>query len=129
MTSGGQLKLTNLVPFNATWNWLQTPYLAPELKANIYRLKHSSFTPKSDIWAVGALFYDLCRLINRENNSFHINHMKSGTLPRIPQKYSDKFSNIITKMLSYRPHDRPDASHLQAQICDITSRIMLNPGT
>ena len=55
--------------------------------------------------------------------------MKSGTLPRIPQKYSDKFSNIINKMLSYRPHDRPEASSLEAEIVDITSRIMLSPGT
>jgi serine/threonine protein kinase len=40
----------------------EVPYLAPEHSSERNYLAGAVFTKKSDIWAFGALLYDLCTL-------------------------------------------------------------------
>jgi hypothetical protein len=57
----GNLKLTGFAQFNSSWSTEHIPYLSPELAAlNTQTIQQASFTTKTDIWAVGAMLYDLC---------------------------------------------------------------------
>ncbi|KAK9976742.1 hypothetical protein ABG768_021945, partial [Culter alburnus] len=86
-------------------------YTSPE----IYQNRHNS---KSDIWSLGWLIHDLCRLDVWSNlierRCVHANSLR-GTKPEISNTYSDDLQKLIKEMLSCDPRDRPSVEEILAK--------------
>ena len=130
LSEKGELKLTNFADFNSACPAEQVVYLAPELAATGEEvISEDLFTSKTDIWSLGALMYDLCCLKNREITNFH----SKGTLPVIPDDYSDSLFDLISIMLSHDPTHRPEAQDLLQSVSQSPltqeKQLMLPPST
>ena len=82
-----------------------TPYyMSPEL------FKNRPYSYKSDIWALGCVLYELCNLRHAfDAQSINGLAMKilRGSYPAINNIYSKNLRDLITKMLSIKPSQRP----------------------
>ena len=97
--------------------------MAPELAANIandrYNAGDSSneknpYTPKSDMWALGVILYEMCSLrkpfiaSNEEELYRKVRETKPSTIPQI----SRQLMQIIFALLSKEPARRPTVRDL-----------------
>ncbi|TRY82353.1 hypothetical protein DNTS_006251 [Danionella cerebrum] len=84
-------------------------YLSPELCQDV------PYSTKSDIWAVGCLLYELCALrppFEAKNllNLFY--KIIKGEFIKVPVKFSKEIHELIEKMLSSSPENRPSAASI-----------------
>lgn len=94
-----------------------TPYyIAPEILND-----RPSYTNKADIWSLGILLFELCKLdvpikaaglpdLYRKIKSFR-------TVPALPRQYSKDMADLIKSMLVTRPDKRPSVVDLLAHPC------------
>ncbi|KAL7409088.1 kinase-like domain-containing protein [Mrakia frigida] len=91
--------------------YVGTPYyMSPEL------FNESAYDAKSDIWALGCVIYEMVAL----HPPFHLakthndlaNQLRSRRIPPLPRNVSPHLSQIIMKMLSFDPAQRPSAKEL-----------------
>jgi len=82
-----------------------TPYyMSPEL------FKYKPYSYKSDVWALGCVMYEICNLRHAfDAQSFQGLAVKiiKGSYPPITPTYSKQLRDLIGKMLSLNPKDRP----------------------
>ncbi|KAH0613984.1 uncharacterized protein H6S33_005870 [Morchella sextelata] len=90
--------------------YVGTPYyMSPEL------ISEDTYTHKSDIWALGCIVYELCKLSPPFNaQSLHGlgTKIKEGRFSPIPNQYSPDLRRVIDMCLQRDPSKRPDTSHL-----------------
>lgn len=82
-----------------------TPYyMSPEL------FKYKPYSYKSDIWAFGCCVYEMCNLRHafdaQSLNGLAVKIMK-GSFPPITTTYSKSLRDLIGKMISINPKNRP----------------------
>ena len=82
-----------------------TPYyMSPEL------FKNRPYSYKSDVWALGCVVYEMCNLRHafdaQSLNGLAMKILK-GSYPPPNQSYSKVLRDLVTKMLSVNPKDRP----------------------
>ena len=82
-----------------------TPYyMSPEL------FKYKPYSYKSDIWALGCILYEMCNLRHafdaQSLNGLAVKILK-GSYPALTTTYSKQLRDLITKMLSINPKQRP----------------------
>ncbi|CAI2363600.1 unnamed protein product [Moneuplotes crassus] len=99
-----------------------TPYyIAPEILND-----RPSYTNKADIWSLGILLFELCKLdvpikaaglpdLYRKIKNFR-------TVPSLPRQYSKDMSDLIKSMLITTPSKRPSVVDLLAHPC-LSSRV------
>jgi Protein kinase domain len=107
-----------------------TPYyMSPEI------FKNKPYNHKSDIWALGCVLYEMTTL-NHAFDATSLNGLASkivkGRYPPVNAKYSTPLKDLIGKMLSIAPADRPDLEkiltlsfikkHIQNFLGDIMTR-------
>lgn len=90
--------------------YVGTPYyMSPEL------ISEDTYTHKSDIWALGCIVYELCKLappFNAQNLHSLGNKIKEGRYTPIPNQYSPELGRMIDMCLQRDPAKRPDTAHL-----------------
>lgn len=90
--------------------YVGTPYyMSPEL------ISEDTYTHKSDIWALGCIVYELCKLappFNAQNLHSLGNRIKEGRYTPIPNQYSPELGRMIDMCLQRDPARRPDTAHL-----------------
>lgn len=90
--------------------YVGTPYyMSPEL------ISEDTYTHKSDIWALGCIVYELCKLSPPFNaQSLHSlgTKIKEGRYTPIPNQYSPELRRVIDMCLQRDPAKRPDTAHL-----------------
>lgn len=82
-----------------------TPYyMSPEL------FKNKPYSYKSDVWALGCVIYEMCNLRHafdaQSLNGLAMKILK-GSYPPISPNYSKALRDLIAKMLSINPSQRP----------------------
>ncbi|KAG8193755.1 hypothetical protein JTE90_005052 [Oedothorax gibbosus] len=85
-----------------------TPYyLSPEICEN------KPYNNKSDVWSLGCVLYELTTL----KHAFEAKNIKSlvykilrGSLPQIPDIYSQDLKQLMTQIFVRNPHDRPSVN-------------------
>jgi serine/threonine protein kinase len=82
-----------------------TPYyMSPEL------FKNAKYSYKSDVWALGCVLYEMCNLRHafdaQSINGLAVKILK-GNYPPINSMYSKGLRDLISKMLSVKPQERP----------------------
>eukprot|EP00741_Cyanophora_paradoxa_P019411 tig00021127_g18738.t1 len=82
-----------------------TPYyLSPEVCQN------KPYSYKSDVWALGCILQELCALRHPfdATNMFAILYkIMQGTMPPLPDEYSEELKEVACKMLQRDPEERP----------------------
>eukprot|EP00656_Telonema_subtile_P054284 TRINITY_DN8078_c0_g1_i3.p2 TRINITY_DN8078_c0_g1~~TRINITY_DN8078_c0_g1_i3.p2 ORF type:complete len:204 (-),score=32.29 TRINITY_DN8078_c0_g1_i3:31-642(-) len=82
-----------------------TPYyMSPELCEN------QPYGKASDVWSLGCILYELCVLkhaFDATNICGLIFKILNGSYPPIPDRYSPELRNLVARMLSRKPDDRP----------------------
>lgn len=90
--------------------YVGTPYyMSPEL------ISEDTYTHKSDIWALGCIVYELCKLappFNAQNLHSLGNKIKEGRYTPIPNQYSPDLGRMIDMCLQRDPAKRPDTAVL-----------------
>lgn len=90
--------------------YVGTPYyMSPEL------ISEDNYTHKSDIWALGCIVYELCKLappFNAQNLHSLGNKIKEGRYTPIPSQYSTELQRMIDMCLQRDPAKRPDTAQL-----------------
>ena len=91
-----------------------TPYyMAPEI------IMGKPYSNKSDIWALGVVIYELCKL----ERLFHADNLpalimrianESIPIPRISSTYSEELSEFVSQLLTRDPAARPSVSQCLA---------------
>ncbi|CAL9705055.1 unnamed protein product [Knipowitschia caucasica] len=83
-----------------------TPYyMSPELLCN------RPYNHKSDVWALGCCVYEMCTLkhaFNAKDINSLVYRIVEGKLPQMPSQYDAQLGDLIRRMLSKRPEERPD---------------------
>lgn len=78
--------------------------MSPEL------FKNKPYSYKSDIWALGCIMYEMCNLRTafdaQSLNGLAMKILK-GSYPPISNKYSRMLRDMVSKMLSTNPSQRP----------------------
>ena len=109
-------------------------YYADEDETFTYRwaapevLKHSKFSTKSDVWAIGVLFWEIATggqmpyshlKTNAEVAATVIRGKVSLPMPESSKEYKPIVKEIIGPCWNYKPEDRPSAPRLfsQSQHC------------
>jgi len=82
-----------------------TPYyMSPEL------FKNKPYSYKSDVWAFGCVLYEMCNLRHafdaQSINGLAVKILR-GSFPPLNQMYSKHLRDLIGKMLSIKPSNRP----------------------
>jgi non-specific serine/threonine protein kinase/NIMA (never in mitosis gene a)-related kinase len=82
-----------------------TPYyMSPEL------FKNQAYSYKSDVWALGCVLYEMCNLRHafdaQSINGLAVKILR-GSYPPINNMYSKQLRDLIGKMLSVKPQQRP----------------------
>ena len=78
--------------------------MSPEL------FKAQAYSYKSDVWALGCVLYEMCNLRHAfDAQSIHGLSVKilRGSYPPVNTMYSKGLRDLITKMLSVKPQQRP----------------------
>lgn len=78
--------------------------MSPEL------FKNKPYSYKSDVWALGCVLYEMCNLRHAfDAQSFNGLAVKilRGSYPPVNQIYSKALRDLIGKMLSVKPSERP----------------------
>lgn len=87
-----------------------TPYyMAPEA------CQSNPYTAKSDVWALGVVVYELCALtqpFQADNLLGLVFKIVSDKQPPIPDQYSPELRDLVDKMLSKDPAERPSTSEI-----------------
>lgn len=86
-----------------------TPYyLSPELCQGL------AYDNKSDVWALGVILYELCMYETPFQGGLMIIVMKicKADYAPIPDYYSDDLKELISKLLSKNPEDRPSCQDI-----------------
>ncbi|KAG0237915.1 G2-specific serine/threonine protein kinase [Actinomortierella wolfii] len=87
-----------------------TPYyMSPEL------ISEASYGPKSDIWSLGCIIYELCALeppFLAKSQASLATKIRQGIVPRLPSQYSTELSEVIRAMLRVDPSRRPSTQDL-----------------
>ncbi|XP_038617165.1 serine/threonine-protein kinase Nek2 [Tachyglossus aculeatus] len=87
-----------------------TPYyMSPE------QMNRMSYNEKSDIWSLGCLLYELCALMppfTAFNQKELAEKIREGKFRRIPHRYSDQLSDVLTKMLNLKDYFRPSVEEI-----------------
>ncbi|CAF3700331.1 unnamed protein product [Adineta steineri] len=87
-----------------------TPYyMSPEV------MKHDGYESKSDIWSVGCLLYEMCTYEHAFNGKGLMNviyKVVEGQPPELPTTYSKELNDILKKMFTKEPKQRPSAVEL-----------------
>eukprot|EP00276_Gloeochaete_wittrockiana_P001863 CAMPEP_0184672754 /NCGR_PEP_ID=MMETSP0308-20130426/86289_1 /TAXON_ID=38269 /ORGANISM="Gloeochaete witrockiana, Strain SAG 46.84" /LENGTH=761 /DNA_ID=CAMNT_0027120141 /DNA_START=221 /DNA_END=2503 /DNA_ORIENTATION=+ len=87
-----------------------TPYyMSPELCMN------KPYSYKSDVWALGCIIYELCSLkhaFDANNISGLVYKIMQGSTPPISAPYSQPLKDLVKKMLSRSPDNRPSVSSI-----------------
>jgi len=82
-----------------------TPYyMSPELCSN------QPYGMQSDVWALGCILYEMCVLkhaFDATNICGLIFKILNGTFPPISDQYSEEIRDLVSKMLSREPKERP----------------------
>lgn len=110
----GDFGLSQKVPENETYchSFVGTPlYVAPEI------IKLQPYTNKIDVWSLGCTLFELCILEPIFNGSCSLelnNCILNRPIPRIPNQYSDKLQNYISKMLVKDAHLRSTVAEILA---------------
>ena len=84
-------------------------YMSPEL------ISEKRYNEKSDVWSIGCLVYELCALrppFEALNVVSLGQKITLGRFARIPQRYSDELHDIIKRMLTLSPTERPSVVQL-----------------
>ena len=90
-----------------------TDYISPEIEAE------EPYTYSADIWSLGVLIYELC-LLEHPQKKYRLNKMQylSGQIPKLEDKdYSEELSDLIAKMLSVEPTERPTTDEI-IKLCE-----------
>ncbi|CAF4850074.1 unnamed protein product, partial [Rotaria sp. Silwood1] len=94
---------------NAT-TFTGTPYyMSPEV------MKHDGYESKSDIWSVGCLLYEMCTYQHAFDGKGLMNviyKVVEGTPPELPNTYSKELNDLLKKMFTKDPKQRPSAAEL-----------------
>ena len=120
----GDLGCAKLMKGGMARTQIGTPYyMSPEIWS------HRPYDQKSDIWALGAMLYELCML----NPPFLANDMnalarkvKTAPTPRISKHYSTELHAIINSMLNKNPTARPSVSDILSNP-SVSTRLHLAP--
>lgn len=92
-------------------------YIAPEVSNT------KQFTFESDMWSLGCLFCDICELGVRRDyiNEALAGHTKfvKDIYKRLRKRYSSKLSELVCKLLSRDPKERPNAAEVLRKIKSI----------
>ncbi|CAF0733330.1 unnamed protein product [Rotaria sordida] len=87
-----------------------TPYyMSPEV------MKHDGYESKSDIWSVGCLLYEMCTYQHAFDGKGLMNviyKVVEGTPPELPKTYSKELNDLLAKMFTKDPKQRPSATEL-----------------
>jgi NIMA (never in mitosis gene a)-related kinase len=89
-------------------------YISPEIENG------EEYTFSTDIWSLGVLTYELC-LLQHPMTKYRLKKKKflsEGGIPKLEDKdYSTELSDLIQKMLSVKPEERPTADEI-VQVCE-----------
>ena len=108
----GMLKLTGFVNSKillGTTNFTQTAQTAPFFFAPEI-CQGKSYSPKTEIWALGCLLYQLCAQrapFEAPSVTVLIRKIMKGQLSPIPYIYSSNLRNLVSSILSKHPARRP----------------------
>uniref|UniRef100_A0A3Q3K5S2 Serine/threonine-protein kinase Nek2 n=1 Tax=Monopterus albus TaxID=43700 RepID=A0A3Q3K5S2_MONAL len=87
-----------------------TPYyMSPE------QINQMSYNEKSDIWSLGCLLYELCALLppfTAYNQKELAEKIREGRFRRIPYRYSEELSTLLSKMLNLKDYLRPSVESI-----------------
>lgn len=87
-----------------------TPYyMSPE------QINEKNYDEKTDIWSLGCVIYELVALIPPFTASSHLGLAEKiikGQIGRIPERYSEDLQDVIQRMLSVDPNQRPNVEDL-----------------
>ncbi|TIA72143.1 hypothetical protein E3P81_02947 [Wallemia ichthyophaga] len=105
----GLSKATQIGEFAKTY--VGTPYyMSPEL------MKDMPYDHKSDIWSLGCVVYELACLnppfYEAKTHAQLQDKILQGRIPRLSRFYSPMLDDMIRRMLSPNPRDRPSASQI-----------------
>ncbi|TIB86889.1 kinase-like protein [Wallemia mellicola] len=105
----GLSKATQIGEFAKTY--VGTPYyMSPEL------MKDMPYDHKSDIWSLGCVVYELACLnppfYEAKTHGQLQEKILQGRIPRLSRFYSPMLDDMIRRMLSPNPRDRPSASQI-----------------
>jgi NIMA (never in mitosis gene a)-related kinase len=89
-------------------------YISPEVDNG------EEYTYSTDIWSLGVVTYELC-LLQHPQTKYRLKKKKflsEGGIPKLEDKdYSTELSDLIQKMLSVKPEERPTADEI-VQACE-----------
>ena len=89
-------------------------YISPEIENG------EEYTFSTDIWSLGVLTYELC-LLQHPMTKYRLKKKKflsEGGIPKLEDKdYSPELSDLIQKMLSFKPEERPTTDEI-IQVCE-----------
>jgi hypothetical protein len=120
----GDLGCAKLMKGGMARTQIGTPYyMSPEIWS------HRPYDQKSDIWALGAMLYELC-MLNPPFLANDINALarkvKTAPTPRISKHYSTELHAIINAMLNKNPTARPSVAEILSNP-SVTGRLHLAP--
>lgn len=101
----GDFGLARSITHDFASTYLGTPmYMSPEIYSG------TKYDEKSDIWALGCVIYEMAALLapfqSNEEDAMK-KKIQSGSIQRIPARYSDSLWKIICWMLEKSPAKRP----------------------
>ncbi|KAF7637946.1 Protein kinase domain-containing protein [Meloidogyne graminicola] len=107
-------KMSIETKINGAQTILGTPYyLSPEM------CEGKSYNEKSDIWALGCCFYEMCTLnkaFDADNLPTLLNKIINSEYEPLKKNYSQEVRLLIREMLRILPEQRPTSSELLNQV-------------
>lgn len=98
-----------------------TPYyMSPE------QVNEEKYNYKSDIWSLGCIIYEAAALkppFHAENFLALAKKIAEGKVDSIPSVYSNELQEVIVKMLSIDPDDRPSVEDLITKNMNVNMKI------